>query len=459
MLRKIVIGLGGILLTLALLGFLITFDMLANLILVGLGGYIGLMVFLFVFFSIPGMVQPFIIDPNRHKPRDVDVPGPYPLSRAGLFTTLEPGHVKLRESWYGRFLSALMNWEGKMFEGEPDENPLQPEQHEYWKVVDSKNQTDYANPDGPKKNYPDSHPIPYPEPKGRGISLRWWLWLTHAPFSIVWWVWRRHVYNLTGAVWVGVPGFVTLHIYRLERRKRIVRPGGQVDYVQYVDYSDHYRVNNFQFRVIVEAADTNDLVEVNGTFNQVAHVFNPILVAYNTDLDWPNLMVSANSDALTSFTRPRSYKEVIAASKEPGKAEELTAHMTRVVNAQLVKAGIEVVDTQYIDVSGTDAEVVKQLAAPSLAQANKEARLLQADADAAYLDKTAKILQDNPSAVLIAQIEGNVRTSEAAGKNNAIVFIGGNQGGDPATLALLKEIRDRRPPVTNDNSSPQGASS
>lgn len=377
----------------------------------------GVFAFLFVLPLIPGAIDSLLINPNRRRPENWNpmAPTAYPRSRAGFFTKLYPGQVKVKETWNGAFVVMLMNWQGKHFVGENPGNPWTPQHQQYWAVVDS-------------GTLPDTHPIPFPKLFGNGVW--WWFGLLLYPLRVVWWLWARWVYWLTGAVWVGIPGYRTIRIYQLDRYKKIIRPDGRIDLYRTFDWSDHYRVADFQTPVLIPAADTQNMVEVKVGLNQINRVVNPYLTAYNTDDDWMTRTIGANTAATTMFTRSRDHTDVIAA-RTAGSAGDMATFITDEVRNRVRDIGLEVLETQVLDVSPNNPELARALAAPAEAEAKAQGIERLARANAAPIREAGEALKRYPEAADIPRLEANVRTVEAAG-DRAIIFIG-SAGGDTAS--------------------------
>jgi regulator of protease activity HflC (stomatin/prohibitin superfamily) len=393
------------------------------------GLFLGIVAILVGLTFIPRALEPFMIEPNRHKDAP-DKDGHYEKSRIGFFTDLQQGRVKVKITWNGSFVTMLMDYDGRRFEGEDPANNLRLDQQGYWKVVES-------------GNLPDSHPLPFPAPKGFG-SPRWFVWMLYAPFSIIWWAWTRLVYWFTGAVWVGIPGYRTIRIYPLERFKFEDRDDGGRVLVRKWDYSDHYRVGDFQLGVRVPSADTNDLMPVRVEFNEVGRVINPFLVAFNTDDQWPQRFTAACVSAISTYTRQKPLREVLAA-KDTANAEEMSDSITARMTRSLEGIGIIVLESQYVDVSPVNDQDAEMLGDVARAQVDKTARELRAQGEASPIREIGKAMREYPEAAHIPALEAQVRTAQVAG-DKAIIILGNNSGIQPmeaATLKTLREISER----------------
>lgn len=389
------------------------------------GVFLGAMTILFILPFIPRALEPFMIRPNRH--RDSARPdGHYEMSRAGFFTDLQQGRVKVKVTWNGSFITMLMDYDGRRFGGEDPSNDLRTDQEGYWQVV-------------PSGNLPDSHPLPFPAPKG--IGSKWWLvWMLYAPFSLVWWAWTRLVYALTGAVWVGIPGFRTIRIYPLERFVVHTLEDGTRELVQKWDFSDHYRVADFQLGIRVPSADTNDLMPVKVEFNEIGRVTNPFLVAFNTDDQWPQRFSAAGVNAISTYTRRKPVREVLAAH-DAASAEEMSDMITERMTRSLGGIGIIVLESQYIDISTVNARDAEMLGDVARAEVDKTARELRAKGDAAPVREIGMAMREYPEAAHIPAIEARVRAVGAAG-DRAIIFFGNDNSDKPMDAVQIQQLRE-----------------
>ena len=427
--RNVLGLLGGI----VLWGFaLLLFPVLTGVI---VGVFLGAMAILSILPFIPRSIEPLMIRPNRHRDQ-VGADGHYEMSRTGFFTDLQQGRVKVKITWNGSFVTMLMDYDGRRFDGENPGNTLRSDQEDYWKVVNS-------------GDLPDSHPLPFPAPKGV-VSARWLTWTLYAPFSVVWWAWTRLVYGLTGAVWVGIPGFRTIRIYPLERFVVHTEQDGTRRLVQKWDYSDHYRVADFQIGIRVPSADTNDLMPVKVEFNEIGRVINPFLVAFNTDDQWPQRFSAAGVSAISTYTRHKPVRDVLAA-QDSTMAKEMSEVVTSQMTASLASIGIIVLESQYVDVSTVRETDATALGDVARAQVDKTARELRAQGEASPIREIGKAMRDFPEAAHVPALEAQIRTAQAAG-DRAIIILGNNSDIRPMDAVQVRELRELNarlaPPTT-----------
>ncbi|HVV14884.1 MAG TPA: SPFH domain-containing protein [Candidatus Paceibacterota bacterium] len=400
----------------------------------------GIFAVLFLLPLIPHAVDRLTNDPNEYRPDDWNNELNYPPSRAGFFTYLQPGRVKIKERGQ-RFVDAIMAFEGHKFKGEKD-NPLHRRDNAYWKVEE----TNLPGEGG----YTDSHPIPFP---GRKRGWFFFVWLLYSPISVLWWAWKRWTYWITGAIFTGIPPFQNIRVYPVERFKEITRPDGEVDFVRVEDYSDHYRVADFLYPIIIPKADTQDKIPVSIHVDLIERVTNPYDTAYNTDDDWTRRLLTTTSDAVTAFTRSHSLNAVLSAQDED-EARELADAIARTgkpapaVDAKTTDGttldfGVMNVRVQIRDITPTNPAIGARLGDLAIARVDKDAQIERAKGQAALIRETGAALKEYPDATVIPQIEGTVRAAEAAGRNGGIVILGGAQI-DPGQAALIREVRRLR---------------
>ena len=401
-----------------------------------LAAAIGFTAFLFVVPAVPGFIELLINKPNRNQvgstPIDKTIPD-FPKSQFGFFTFLQPGRVKIIERG-NRFIRAVMRLEHHMFNGE-QENDLTPRHQEYWEVVKT------------PPEYTDSGPIP-PHPWTKYGQFDWLVWITYSPISLLFWIWKRWVYKKTGAVFTGIYPFQRVRIYPLEHFKRITGEKGEVSLQRILDYSDHYRVADFQYPLQVPHVHTKDKVPVKVLVNVVARVYNPYMTAYNTDDDWGSRLTASINDAITTFVRPRPIDDVL--STEPGDVHKLAQTIEKIgvyktKKGAVCEFGLIIRLAQILDVSPspmTDEE--RKLADLAFARIDKASREERAKGDAALIRETGRALEEHPNASLVLQIDGMVRAAEAAGKQGNLVLLPVGSSFSPDQAALLHELRGIR---------------
>lgn len=391
---------------------------------VALGIYVGFWITMFVMPLVPNFIEGLTNKPNRNRTssdgRD------YEVSKFGFFTEVLPGRVKIIERG-GEFIRCVMSYEDHLFRGEIPGVNIRFNDDDYWEVVETK---DYKN-----QGASDSHPIPW-KPT--------WLTRVFFVFSLPWFVWKRWTFKVTGFVFTGVYPFQKVRTYPLEYFKKVKHGGGEEEIRRVEDYSDHFRVADFQFPVSVPSADTKDKIPVKVFIELMARVFNPYETAYWID-DWSPRLSAATVDGVTHFTRSRYYDNVISILDE-GDSRELSESIKKIGNDKdapnsVVVIGIKISQALVIDISSTRDEDGIRLGEVARARVDRDAAAIRAEGRAAEIRKQAEAVKDNGHiglAVLAA--ERNVRTAGAAGEK-AIVVIGSGGDVDPIHAAMLQEIK------------------
>ena len=377
----------------------------------------ALSVFLLVLPFIPGAIDSLANRPNRYGAgRQL----PYAKSRFGFFTFLQPGRVKIIQRGE-KFVRAIMDFDEHMFAGENANNPYTPAHYQYWEVLRS-------------GAHDDSDPLPFPYPGARDT------WPRYALVGILWWRWKRMVYKSTGAVFTGIWPFQTVRVYPMERFKKITEKNGTVDLERHEDYSDHYRVADFQYPVRIPEADTRDKIAVRVLLNVIARATNPYLVAYYTDDDWPTRYSAAVTTRVTSFTRPRPLDNVLSA-RDGREAEALGRYIT--AGRQTIRFGIKTILSQVLDISPTDPNIDAKLGDVAIAKVDRDAAKERAIGQAAYVREQGEAMRAYPDGgTAVVQAEALVRAARAAGEGGGTVILGGGSV-DPMQAAILQELKRR----------------
>ncbi len=410
---------------------------------------IGFYAFIFLFPPIPGAVESLVQQPNRHRPTPAEIgkaedseitTRDYPPSRFGFFVKLVPGR-EIRVELGGIAVKGMMATDHRMYLGE-QENDFTRKHAEYWENV----------PTPPR--YEDSHPIPAPWKKPSR------LWILYSPFSIIWWVWKRYVYKLTGAAFTGFYPFQMPRVVPMERFVMRVKNGNAVvDRIE--DYSNHYRVEQFVFPLLIGDVDTKDMIPLKVLLNVVASVFNSYLTAYRTDDRWSSRLIASITDPVTAYARSTSLRELWVSEREEVArtlAERVLALGRRLLPpppADMLDPrspcvyGIQIHSVEIIDISPMNATDTLAFGAEARAEVQKRALKQLAEGNAAELTETAKAMAamdaaitDNPAALEIARLQARIRTAQAAadGKGNNLILVE-NGNTDPNQAILLQALR------------------
>lgn len=412
---------------------------------------VAFVVFLFILPMVPGLIKALANDPNRYRPEDPVEANKreYEVSHFGYFTPLAPGQVKWIETQGERAIRAPMRNPEHLYRGELKDSRLTGRNPDYWEVQET--------PAGEA----DSHPIPFPMHKWRGWRLvRWWM---YSPLSIIWWVWKRWVYEWTGYVWVGPYPYRRVRTSRVDLHKIEEQEDGREYLVLKRDYSDHYRVIDFQFPVTIQAALTRDKIALRVVVNAICRVNNVYKVAYFTDDLWSIRLTGAIKNAITNFLRGRNLDEVLTpdgaanpeainalakAIQDIGKKAELAPDGTVLKEAgEASTFGIFLpVLPQIREFSITDPKDREALSEPRRASAARDADLLLSEGKAAYSRAQGQALRAYPEALIanIPSIEGWIAVAQALNKGNGTGILNMGSGThplDPVQIEQLKELR------------------
>jgi regulator of protease activity HflC (stomatin/prohibitin superfamily) len=406
-----------------------------------LGAYLGFWLTLFVMPLIPNFIERLTNKPNRNRD-DHKSTKDYDVSEFGFFTEVKPGRVKIIEKG-GEFIRCVMSYEDHVFAGEVPGSDLRRNDDAYWEVL--------AKKEVPKK-VKDSHPLPW-KPS--------WIGWVLLPVSFFWWVWKRWVFKLTGYVFTGIYPFQRVRTDTLEyfvKQKEGSSSVGESDaagnkhgeerIIRIEDYSDHFRVADFQFPVRVPSADTLDKIPVRVFVDMMARVFNPYQTAYWID-KWSSRLSAASVDAISHYTRARYYDDVISISKE-SEEREFSEEVVKIGNTaqdgsltrnSVVPIGIRLSQALILDISPVREEDGVALGEEARARAEKKAMVERAEGRSAEIRKQAEAVRDNGHIGLaVLASERNVRTATAAG-DKAIVIVGGSADADPIQAAILHELK------------------
>ena len=410
------------------------------------GGTLLIIVILLVVLPlIPGFVNALANNPNKFRPAanvtdemdqvereraEANVTAYKPSSFA-FFTFLAPGQAKaiIRGKRFRRF---IMRYDGFSFSGDiayGTNEAIQPNRREYWEVKPT------------PKGKEDEHPIP--------VSLR------KHPLDIVWW-WSRYVYNLTGAIFVGIPPFQTVDTYELEQLRKVIGPNGEFIFIRIKNFSDHVRTAQFQFFVQIPGAETNDQVKVKLQYAETALVTNPYRALYDTDKRWASRLSTATIQEVSSVVRGLGYEDVIAKNSENAAQRLLTscimalnkkkrpkADQSRDAESGLPYIGLEIKEAELRDAEVNDSDFAKALADVAKSKADAQALDNRSAAEARAIDRRAKAARQNGHEGRRAQeLQGQIATVAAA-KNGVILNIGSDaqQDIDSKTALLRKTIQ------------------
>lgn len=387
--------------------------------------YFGLPALIIIFFLIfplfPGAVAALANEPNAHRPEPSVPPHASKLEAAkargsvsegydphtfAFFTFISPGVVKIIVRG-DRFRRAIMRYDGRSFYGDTvtthdDGTKLLFRDREYWDV------------DQTPKRSEDSHPIPTKLRKGYTDPI-WW--------------WSRYVYEITGAVFTGIPPFQTVYVYWLERLKHIKGEQSEVEFYLKQDWSDQFRVAEFQFFILVAGAETRDRLPIDIKLSVTLKVNNPYKAAYDIeDSDWATQVnTQVNTEIINVVNR--LYFQEIAAHDPDSEAEvqgveaiaravhmlsrddEDAAH-ARISKAGLSRIGVRIEEVEVLSIEGPPA-LREALAAAAVAKAQADAVRQEAAGQHDAVKKIREALTDEQSAVIYQMEAGIKRAKEA----------------------------------------------
>ena len=393
------------------------------------GTFYAILITLFALPWIPGAIKFLSNDPNEladtvdKDERDV---GEYPVSTFAFFTSLPPGVVKIIER-DKRFMRCIMKFDNHTFAGENPIAGFSTKEHEYWEVVNAK-----------ENGLEDFHPIP-----DRGF--RSWI-------NPLWW-WARYVYDITGLVFTGVAPYQTVKPYKLSRLRKVLNNDGSFSFKPITDYSDHYRVADVQIFVEVPNADTQDKVPVTVQKAAVVRVTNPYLTAYGTD-DWSVRFFTAYADAINSFTRARPLDEVLSI-KSTRTVRNFSKAILKQLNEEDPRGGSPIVnsigmvirESALIDISPTAGEKMNdtqlKLADEAFASVEAKANDKRGRGQAASMGHLIDgVITRGEAGLAVYNREADIRQAEAVSKSaGTIILDGGSQKTvNPAVAFLHKSI-------------------
>ena len=327
-----------------------------------------------------------------------------------LFTFLEEGKAKIiiRGETPVR---AIMNFADHRFKRVGERTSAK-----YWEVVDIQKIGDLgfnSENDRPEKPYRDCH------------------WFVRP--------WAAYVYRLTGAVFTGIYPFQRVHEYRLERTK-IIRKDGEIGGLASVeDISDHFRVRNFLYPILVPSADTLDKISLKILVTLVARITNPYSAAFGID-HWDQKLVNEGTDAISNFARTRNLEDVMSA-KDAAKALELKEAIKKVGDDTI--DGFDMVDADINDISpNLNDEEKARLYAEALAKPVAAATKIDGKARADVLrDLNEANAAGGEFALATLTTEAQVRMAKES-KGGTTLFVGGTNDSNAAILATLQKINE-----------------
>lgn len=433
------VSIAVIVVLLLLLGWVSPIALTVTLVtLISLAVLVGII--LIVFWYLPYV--PFIIellsnDPNGNRQDDDEFDRVYEPSTFGFFTGIQPGQVKIIER-NQRFIRCIMRYDGHTFAGSVDGANIPRNSERFWEVT--------ATPSGQKDFFPVVEPWKHDiDESGKHVmrNPKWW-----EPLFFKWCV---RVYDITGFVFTGIYPFQTVRVYPMDRYELEMDDQGNVKPRMKSDFSDHYRVEDFQFGVIIPKADTLDKVPVSITQNFIGRVANPYEVAYATDDDWGARLLSTIADAVTNVTRSELLDDVLSARNKRAKDKIKKAVLAieikpksgqkeEDVTTGIRAFGLKAIDTLIVDISTTDPDYAEKLSDLALARVDRDAMIERAKGMAAQVEEPAAAAERHGKFGEIAlRNRGMVDAAAAAGDKGIVVL--GNTSIDPMTAKVERNTR------------------
>lgn len=388
-------------------------DVIVNIVLTLIGGLSGFIIGAAILLIILPIYAAFGIFVNK----------PEGLNKSGfhLFTKLAPGQVKIIDR-EGKLVRMIMDVGGKKFArvGNPD-------QAEYWEIIPSLGD----------KEHPTAEVW---------SPIRWW---------------AHVVYELTGAVFIGIYPFSRIREYPLERTeierneeknpevkhdKEESSKGKDSNIVLKVikDLSDHFRVKEFLFPMHITAAETADKIGLDIIGVAEMEVVNPHKAAYGTDR-WDQKVINLVTDAIIAKTKGMKLDEAINAV-EPEDVRAIQSAVEAIEDDTEI-CGIQIKGFRILEINLVlTAKGLEAIQAEAMAIQKAKATVKDGEARATSLTAINNANKAGGEVALATmQAEALVRAAEAAGKNGGSVILmpGGNSanGVDATQVAILTELK------------------
>ncbi|MCA9357092.1 hypothetical protein H6784_05255 [Candidatus Nomurabacteria bacterium] len=397
-----------------------TMKSIAPLLLILVIGPVLFWTILFSISVIASFTGHLIISPNRFRPDDYDakkIDGSLPSYKPdnfGIFTKIEDGRAMVKIIGQ-TFLTAFMQAPGLSFRGHHE--PLLKRNEKYWDVIDT--------PPGKK----DSDPL---------SEYRWFNWKTifFGPYQTAWRLWEAATHKWLGLVFVGIWPIVTLRIYPMEYFEEAKTSAGEFNLKRRLDYSNHYRVFDFQVFVPMDSLDTKNMIPVKMVISEIMRVVNVYKIAFRSDNNWISRLFARIPSFVNEVTNKITVQEIIASTGETLLTEKIQPGLEALADADkggpIYAMGLHFAPNALSipDRSVRNKEDELRLGEVARAEIDREARMRRADGDAYAIEKSNQaIAAGDPTIGLeVARIDGQVRQAEAAGKSGGTVIVGNTAG-------------------------------
>ena len=395
----------------------------------------GIFVLLMAFSSVASFTDLLTVQPNRHRPEHYNpeqVKGSvasYPLSDFGYFTKLQNGRVKVVIQGE-RFIEPLMDTPGYAYRYQQEKA-----------LEDFEARYDILGPDEKHPDTPDASPLP---------TYDWWSWKSLlGPYRFVWWLWQWLTYRLFGLVFIGIWPIRKLRVYPLEYFREGKDAEGEFKLERKLNYSDHYRVMDFQFFIPIAKLDTKNLIAVKAVISLIMLTTNVYRAAFRSDDNWAARLFARIPSVINETAKKLEAQAVVA---KQGRGQDLSTRLMKVLSpltnedGPIWSIGFGFTENYLTlpDVSFASLEDEQKLGELARAQVDRQAREERARGDAEAIRLSAEAINTSgEGGRLIAEVEGRVRAADKVGQGNGVVILGDGGRVDPTLAALLAEFRKK----------------
>lgn len=330
-----------------------------------------------------------------------------------LFTTIEPGQVKIIERGK-KFVRMVTDTTEKHYARTGVETPDKKNNQAYWQLLKDGSENPISDMWSP---------------------IRWWAGV---------------VYKNTGLVFTGIYPFQRVREYDLSRTiidRKEEKNSKDSNLVLRIkdDVSDHFRMRQFLFPMHITAAETQDKIPLDIIGVAEMEVTNPFQTAYGTDR-WDHAMVNLVTDAINTVTKQMKLDQVLTAKKV--KEIRMIADAVKNIAEDEITSGIQISNFRILEINPVlEDEEKKAIYAEALAIQKAKATVIDGEARAEVLTKLNTANEAGGThAIESMQAEALVRAAEAAGKNGgSVILMPGSNGqsstNDPTQIAILAELK------------------
>ncbi len=366
-------------------------------------------------------VKPNRRRPNTYNPESVNGTDPtYHSDTFGFFTEVQDGQAKVAVIG-STFVKAIMHHPGFSFKGDHEE--IAPEdEHGYYDVI--------RTPSGRR----DTSPTP---------NYNWTSWdmVIFGPYKLMSWIWQKLTFKYVGLAFVGIWPIVKLKLYSIEYFDEAKNEKGEFAVKRRLNYSDHYRLMDFQFIIPIDSLDTEDLIPVSVVLSLIMRTVNVYRAAFKSDDNWSARFFARIPSRVNEQTGQLPVVKVIAQGSGGDSvplSEILTTDLNQLVEegGPIHSIGFTFVGDDYLTIpnrSIADKEAERKLGDLAIAVVDKKARITRAEGEAEAIRLSAAAANE-PGGQQVADIEGRVRQAKAAGESGGTVILGGGGGNNPGII-------------------------